>query len=336
MGLSPEYRHGIMGTGAGLLSGFLFSFLAGAFDPARYLIEQLTLIPFEVIFASVAVLVTRRFGFMAGILYVLGGFVGAVFPFFPEINTTAGVFVKTAATGVLIAQSFRFGASFAGRLATVTAPGLILAVFLGIPLIYHGMPADTLEEIRRESLEMYQLFMSPEDAANTAENAMALVNGMLGIGLSILVLSSLVVSWFSFLFSGWLLRRSGQMMQRLPAVSDFTVPFPVMWVFLASFALVLSEAETLFPVVLNVLVITAGLYGIQGVAVIMHFMNRASMGRFPRVIFWLVFFITLAFSGIIFVFTGIIDNWFHLRSAATVSGVGGGNEGTDDEDNSER
>ncbi|GAG98444.1 unnamed protein product [marine sediment metagenome] len=66
----------------------------------------------------------------------------------------------------------------------------------------------------------------------------------------------------------------------------------------------------------NIFVFMAFLYLIQGIAIVMFQMNKFSMGRFPRVIFWLLFFFTLVFSGVILIITGVIDSWFNLRSIA--------------------
>jgi len=52
----------------------------------------------------------------------------------------------------------------------------------------------------------------------------------------------------------------------------------------------------------------------QGIAIVVFHMNRMSLGRLPRVIFWMLFFVTLAFSSIMLVGIGILDNWFKMRS----------------------
>ncbi|MHB9030446.1 MAG: DUF2232 domain-containing protein [Candidatus Latescibacterota bacterium] len=315
----------------GFLAGMLFAFLAGEFDPARYLVEQLTLIPFEVLFVTAAVYVTVKNGTGAGLAYCVSGVLGSYVFLYPAMSLTSAVFLKTAATGVLIGESRRFGTRFVGKLAVAAVPGFILAGVAGLPIVYNGVSPDVIEVIKQEALSMYKMFMPPDDAMNAAENALALMKGMFGAGFAILALASVVVSWLSFLLSGWMLRRRGRETETVPPLSEFALPFPVMWVFLASFALALAEPKIVYPAALNLLIITAGLYGVQGVAVILHFMNRASMGRFPRVLFWLIFFITLAFSGVFFVFTGIIDNWFHIRTVFSAPGAAGNKEENDHE-----
>ncbi len=94
-----------------------------------------------------------------------------------------------------------------------------------------------------------------------------------------------------------------------------------------SFGLVLSEYEPTFVIALNVFGVMAGFYGIQGMAIVSYYMNRTSMGRLPRILFWLIFFITLAFSGVFLIIVGVIDNWYHLRFALSSSNTGGKEEG---------
>jgi hypothetical protein len=331
MGFVPGYRKYVLGVGFGFLSGVLFAFLIGNFDPARYLVEQLTLVPFEVLFATVAVYVTAKYGMSAGVVYCLSGILGSGAILFPALSLTVGVFLKTAVTGVLIGGFRSFGTRFAGKLAVAAAPGLILAGIVGLPIVYEGAPSEVIEEMKQEAVSMYQMFMPPDDATNAAENATALMKGMFGFGFSILALASVFMAWMTFLLSGWVLRNRGENPDSPPLFSEFTLPFPVMWVFLVSFALVLAEPKVIYPAALNLLIITAGLYGVQGVAVITHFMNRSSMGRLPRVLFWLIFFITLAFSGVFFVFTGIVDNWFHIRNVFNAPGAAGNKEENDHE-----
>ena len=87
--------------------------------------------------------------------------------------------------------------------------------------------------------------------------------------------------------------------------------------FLASFAALLAEYEPVFPIALNLLVIMVVLYLVQGLAVVMYHMNRLSLGRLPRILFWLFFFFTIIFSGVFLIGIGLVDNWFNLRAISS-------------------
>jgi hypothetical protein len=160
------------------------------------------------------------------------------------------------------------------------------------------------------------------------------MRGMFSVSFAILALSALVQAWLSFLALEWAGRRTRLEVEKVPSLVNFAVPFPMIWVFLACFGLVLIEYRPTFPLALNGLIITAGLYGIQGTAIITWHMGRASVGRIMRVLFWLIFFITLAFSSIFLMVTGIIDNWYTLRPKTTIPDAGDRGEGSDHESDS--
>jgi hypothetical protein len=78
-------------------------------------------------------------------------------------------------------------------------------------------------------------------------------------------------------------------------------------------ALWVGGFNQVMPVALNLLAVMAALYGMQGFAIIMYHLTRISMGRLPKILFWVIFFLTIVFSGFILVIIGVIDNWFDLR-----------------------
>lgn len=335
MRISPSFGNGLKGLLAGFLAGGLFIFLLGGFDPSRYVIEQLTLVPFEAFWIAVAAYVTLRWGFPGGFFYLAAGSIGAAAMMtYPVFDFTGVVFFKTAIAGVILAESRRFWNGFSPKFFAASIPGVVFAGVAGLPYAYRGVPDSVLARVKEDALNTYLLFMSPDDARTAAENAMSLLGGIFGVSFAILALGTVVSVWIAFFLLRWLRRE--QRVQSLPGIAAFSLPFPVMWVFLASFGLVLSEVKPVYPAALNILLVTAGLYGVQGMAVIAYFMRTSFPGRFSRVLFWMVFFITLAFSSVIVVFIGVIDNWFHLRPAPTVPGAMGGDEGRDNEGNSER
>lgn len=319
---------------AGLIAGYLSSFLLSGIDSARYLIEQLTVIPLEVPFSLIAGICVRKYGLHAGIVYVFAGVVGSFSPFYPEMPVTSLIFAKATLAGLIIGAMGPFPKGFAYRLAAASLPGFVLALFLGLPLVLHGATQEILESVKNEALEMYRAFMSPDNAANAADNALALIKGLFSVAFAVLFLCSIIQAWFSFLATGWVMRRSRVDTMPIPPMVSFSVPFPVIWVFLVCFGLVLSEYGPTFPFALNGLVITAGLYGFQGVSIVSYHMGRASFGRIPRTLFWLIFFITLAFSSVFLIVTGIVDNWFSLRPEAPRTGADDRGEGTNHESNS--
>ncbi len=336
MALSPGKKIWILSPGMGLLVGFIFSFLMGGIDPSRYLIEQMTIMPLEVPFIILTAVLVRKYGILPGAAYAVAGTVGSALPFFPAISIPPMIFARICLTGLIIGAIGYIPGRFSYRLGAAALPGVILAGVIGLPLVINGVSPDILDGVKKESLELYKAFMTPEDASNAAENATSLLQGMFGVSFAVLALSSIVQAWLSFLFLGWAGPRAGIEVERVPSMMTFSTPFAMIWVFLVCFGLVLLEYAPVFPLALNGLIVVAGLYGIQGTAIISWHMARASLGRIPRILFWLIFFITLAFSSIFLIVTGIIDNWYTLRPSATAPGAGDRGEGTDHESNTER
>lgn len=333
MALSPGNKIWILIPGMGLLVGCLFSFLLGGIDPARYLIEQMTIMPLEVPFIVLAAILVRKYGMLPGVVYSFAGVVGASLPFLPGISFLPMIYAKISFAGLIIGGMGHIPWSFSYRLGAAAIPGAILAGVIGFPLIIHGATPDILDGVKKEALDLYKAFMSPEDAANSAENAMMLMRGMFSVAFAVLVLSSLIQAWLSMLVLGWAANRTRIEVDQVPPFVAFAVPFSIIWVFLVCFGLVIMEYRPVFSLALNGLIITAGLYGIQGTAIISWHMGRVSVGRILRILFWLIFFITLAFSSIFLIVTGIIDNWYTLRPKATAPGAGDRGEGTDHESN---
>ena len=195
-------------------------------------------------------------------------------------------------------------------------PGVVLAFAIGVPLIINNVSPEILDELRQDVLEWYQSFMPDDDALNAADNAKLMFEGIFKVGLAIFLINALIISWISFSITQWIVGKLKQKQEYVSSLQSFKLPFHAIWLFLISFGLLLTEYKPIFPLALNIFIIFAFLYLIQGLAIIMYFMHNYSIGRLPRVLFWLIFFITLIFSVIVLIFTGIIDNWFNFRSLA--------------------
>lgn len=298
---------------AGLGAGGLLAFIAGDLDAPSYLIEQLSIGFIEAPFIVLAALIVRKFGWKYGFLYAFSG-VAISSAFMDSIGSiTPFVFLKTGLTGIILGVPPRFPGSFAKRLSAVALPGLMLSLFIGMPLATQGVSSDVMHEIRQDALEMYMTFMPEEDAINTADNAMSMFEGVFKAGIGVFAIAALCVAWLSFLLSGWVLRKTGETPEFVAPLQSFKLPFHMMWLFLGAFGLLLSEHQLFLPYALNLFVIMAFLYLVQGIAIVMFHMNRVSLGRMPRILFWLLFFVTIGFIGFILVIAGVIDTWFNLR-----------------------
>ena len=84
----------------------------------------------------------------------------------------------------------------------------------------------------------------------------------------------------------------------------------------------------------NALAVMGVLYGFQGLAITTYQVNRMPLGCLPKILFWVIFFLTIGFTGTLLMVVGVLDNWFNLR--VHPAPPGGEKEGNDNESNSER
>lgn len=298
---------------SGILSSVLFTFIVGYLDTADYLVELWTLWIIEVPYIVFWSFLTRKRGWRDSLLFGIVGTIVAYVMFLPDQSITVLINLKAVLTGIILGRSDWFNSSFSSRLAAVTAPGFVFALVFGLPFVFHGVSPETIDRFKTDALEMYKAFMTNDEALNASNNAVEIFKAVFKNGFAVLTIGSLLFSWLSFQFAKVVLPKLGEEPEQVLLIQSFKLPFHTVWIFIVSFGLILSEFEPLFPLALNVVVIMAVLYFLQGFAVVIFHMNRLSMGRLPRILFWLFFFFTIMFSGIFLVGIGLMENWFKMR-----------------------
>ncbi len=314
MAIKAPLNHILYGSCISLFMGFFFTFIIGDINSSHYLLEITTLILVEIPLVAMYALLIRKFDWPIGLIFVFLGTAASFIMFFPGISLTPFIFLKIALMGMILGKNNWFKDSFIKRISAVSVPGIIFAIIFGLPIVFHGVSPDILEEIKNDSLEIYRAFMTDDVALNTVNNAMSFFDGIFKIGFAFYFLFALVLSWLSFYFAGWLMERFNEAAEYVPPVYSFKIPFHAIWVLIAGGALWVAGYEPFFPVVINILAVMAGLYGLQGLAIVTYYINAISMGRLPKILFWVIFLLTIAFTGVFLVFIGIFDNWFNFRS----------------------
>ena len=310
-GKNPIYI--IAGSVAGFLLGILFNAISGDLDAASYLLELMSMVFVEPLFVVFFAVFARKYDWIYSTGFALLGFAGSMLPDYTLKSITPVIFLKDAFTGIILGKREWLSLRFTLRFAAVSLPGLILSVFIGYQLVLHGVSPEILDGIKQESLDLYNKFMSKDDALNAAENALIFLKSIFSLGFALTFLFNMNLIWFSFLFSGFILPKFRETVEEIPKFTDFKLPFHAVWLFIISAGLWLTGFQPLMPFATNLLAATAGLYAIQGLAVVLHNFNRISMGRLPRIAFWVIFFLTLGFTAAVMVFVGLLDNWFSLR-----------------------
>jgi len=298
----------------GLFLGVLFTVILGSLDMSDYLVEQLSIGFVELPFIVFWAVFEKKYGWKNAFSYVLIGTVVSLLLSFQLKSITPMVYFKVSIIGIILGEATLFAGSFTKRFAAVSFPGVLLAFVFGIPLIFADVSPDVIERIRADALRMYQTFMSPEEALNAADNAMIMFRGIFKVSFAVFFISAIGFAWLSFLVTPFFMRKFKEEPEYVAPFNSFKLPFHAVWLFLAGFGILLSEYKPVFPLALNVFAVMACLYLLQGMAIVMYHINRFSMGRVLKVVFWLLFFISLGFTGGFLILTGVIDNWFNLRS----------------------
>ncbi|MFC1539499.1 DUF2232 domain-containing protein [Candidatus Latescibacterota bacterium] len=293
--------------------GFLFTYIVGEFDAPQYLLELMSLVFIELPFVVSYAVFTRKFGWKVSSGYAFMGTAVSFALIFPGNPVTYLVFLKIAVMGIILGKQDWFGGSFLRRILGVTIPGFILALVFGVPIITYGVSPEILELIREDTLQIYKAFMSEDNALNTVENAMFFFNQVFKIGLAVYFLFGIILSWLSFLLANLVMRKFGEPSETIPPFYSFKLPFDTIWILIIGGLIFVIGYEPTIPIVSNILAAAAGLYGIQGLAIVTFHINRFSIGRLPKIIFWVIFFLTFAFFSIFLIIIGIFDNWFNLR-----------------------
>ncbi len=324
--------HLLLGSGLSLLSGILFTYIIGVLDSSQYLLEQMSIVLIELPFVVCYAVLVRKYDWLICCAYAFLGTAASFALIFPGNTVTPLVFLKISFMGIILGKYNWLSGSFLRRISAVAIPGIIIAFVFGLPIIINGVSPEIIEETKQDTLKIYQAFMSEDDALNAVENAMFFFNEIFKIGLAFYFLFTLILSWLSFLLANWVMGKIKESTEYVPPFYTFKLPFHVIWVLLAGGLLFVSGYKPSIPMASNILAVMAGLYGIQGLAIVTYHINGISIGRLPKVLFWLIFFMMIGFFSVFLIIVGIIDNWFNLRAFPYY--ISGGEEGNNNESNS--
>jgi hypothetical protein len=179
------------------------------------------------------------------------------------------------ALGVVLTRRWHLAAGLAAVTA-VSLIGLVGLVWAYMPsgegpLTLLGRQIDArLGEVERFSSRL----PLGTDAAWAAESARLVVGAMRIAGPAVVLMGLLVVSLTNYLGARLCLRG-----QRFRAFAEEAVPDHLVWAVIVGGAMFVSRQEPVERFGLNLLIVLAALYAIQGLAVLRHFFQKA---RIPR------------------------------------------------------
>jgi len=327
--LETTTKHSMINAVLGVCAGFLFTYIVGSLDTADYLIEQMSIWIIEVPFMILAAVVARKFGWRLFLVFLGTGMLSTAFLTYGDGSIASFVFLKDMLTGLIIGRYDLFAGRFTRRFVAAAFPGVVLSLLIGSPLVMNGVQPEVIDGVRQDTLELYQAFISEEEAVNATDNAIELFGVLFQAGCAFFAIFSIIFAWIAFVSAQGAMKVFKLEREYTPPFHRFKLPFQSIWFFLGGFGLLLLENRQLFPVALNVFSVMAFLYLVQGIAIVMYHMNRFRLGRIPRIIFWLMFLLTIVFTGIVLVLLGLLDTWFDLR--AGTPGNGGDKEKSEEQ-----
>ena len=310
---SGRIKQWLMTGSISFLLGTLFTLVVGNLTTIDYLVELFNVIPLEIVIMVVIAIWVKRFGLAMSIVFAVLGTIVSFGWSYRSLSLVPVVFFKASVAGIILGENKWLSGSFFRRSLLVSLPGIIFSCIIGVPLIVNNVPEEVLSKIQQSLLDGYRLFLPQDEALNAVGNALSIVKGMISAGLAVFFIGSFIAVWLSFFVARWAMKKVKMEPESIPSFNTFKVPFHAVWIFIVGFGFFLSGYESVFPWALNMVVFMAFLYFVQGFAIVISYINTLSVGFIGRVIFWLIFFITIAFSGLFLIIIGIADNWFRLR-----------------------
>lgn len=304
----------LFGLVMSIAAGGLFSYLAEDTTPAGYLLQLASLFLVETPFIALYAFLARRYGWQWFVPMAAVGLAASAAAFLPSFSWTPLVFLKIELMGLVIGRMNWFNQSFFERMTAAVMPGIALALVFGGLIIFQGVSPEETGQIRSDTIEVYTAFMAEDDATNAADNAMLFFQTLFAISVAFIAILSIIEVWAAFLLANWLFARLRDPREELPSFNGLKVPFHFIWLLLASAPFALFPVPAVSPFMINVLTVMGALYCFQGLAVATFLLNRYSRSPLPKVLFWVIFFITISVTGVVLILVGIADNWFNLRN----------------------
>lgn len=264
------------------------------------------LVLISIALAAGVLLATQRYGTRpvlpaAGVLAVISVFV-------------AGVSVGVAPLmGLIAGLQVERRQSYGHMVAAAGAPGVGLSVWLLL---------EQEEAVRRElaarlSAQLAAMGMESPQGGYSLQDMVAVV---LRVQPALDFLAVLLVVVLAYRLSLW---GAGRLHLALPPALPFVLWRPwdeIIWVLIAGLALGLVGTGLVADAGANLAVVAAGLYVVQGLALLQYGLWR---GRVPlrfRIVIYVVLLLTMGLAPLVLAGLGLLDTWFDwrgLRPAAT-------------------
>lgn len=227
--------------------------------------------------------------------------------------------VQGGLLSLLLAEFLRRGnggaRSIAGAVAGVTILAIVTAAACSLAsgIDLNRMVQTGIAASIKQTAALYQKGgLSSEDLSAVNE---ALKQSGVFIGTAYPALMILLMVAFAGVNLSLLGRNTGRLPEP-PAIGRFSgyrTPDHLVWLLIASGFCLLLEQPGLFQAALNILIVTLGLYFIQGLAIITSFFDRLKLSALMRGIFYLLLAVQ-PYLAVGVALLGLFDLWFNFRT----------------------
>jgi uncharacterized protein YybS (DUF2232 family) len=251
--------------------------------------------------------------FLAGLCVVLIflSFMHTVLPLFP--------LMAMGLAGLLMARVAR--KNFPVEIVLLV-PFLLVLVSVALYFVLGGLylslsPWQLVEKHIADAVDMNinlysQLPLSPEEIKAVADSKPQAIEMFTRIFPALCAIAVLFTIWVNMLLGNQLLRRYGIAPSGLAALAEWKAPHFIVWIFLASAGCILIPHKFASSIGINLCLIAAFIYLLQGLAIVSFFFQSRNIFVFFR---WLLYFL-IAVQQIVMIAiiaVGFFDLWIDFR-----------------------
>lgn len=229
------------------------------------------------------------------------------------------LFAVAGLIGMLLAELIRRGCGFVRTLVIgVVALALLATAFLLYDSLRTGLSPWRIVETHltnslQENLRLYaELDLPPEQVAFIRDNAPRLLRFFMTIFPSIALVSIAVCIWANLLAGRFLLRIGGIGMGDDVDLSRWKTPERLIWVLIAAGGFLILPGEAAEIIGLNVLIVCAFLYLLQGLSIAGFFFRAKNVPPLVRFLFYALLVLQQYLLLIVAAF-GMFDLWVDFR-----------------------
>ena len=168
-------------------------------------------------------------------------------------------------------------------------------------------------ETVEENIKMYSMLpLEKEDINFINQNKHTIIDFFTGIFPSLVIVASSFIAWINILMGRDLLRKQSILLPQLEGLSRWKAPEFMIWIFIASCALLFVPFEQIIIFSRNILIMTCFVYLLQGFAIISFLFQNKNVPHFFRYLFYFL----IAVQQILMIpimAAGLFDIWIDFR-----------------------